>query len=131
MERRVSKPIFFLKYMACVLFLLPLLQCSSKPPPPPSLDIYYIGEHLKGRVGEYMSATPRAKCPEGWSLGSAKLTRGHLPEGVTLSPGSGLIAGTPRVAGEYEIRIYFTGVKCGGKSRSNSYYTTRFPVARR
>src|SRR5262249_53457594 len=83
------------------------------------LQVFYPdGEAgLKGKVGKRFNAKPTAHCSHDgnearWAMTGATHDQ-PMPPGLTLEDGQ--IAGVPKQAGTYNVRVVFHGLTCASK----------------
>jgi len=87
-----------------------------------TFKVFYPDQPADGfkiKVGKRFAIKPVATCTyetgrdARWSMTGARLDGGELPEGVTIE--DGVIAGVPKAAGTWTLKVKFSGVTCAGK----------------
>jgi hypothetical protein len=85
-----------------------------------TFKVLYPDSPYRGVVGKKLFVKPVAQCVYAngrdgrWAMTGAKLDGGELPTGFTIEDGA--IAGTPKEAGSWTVKVKFSGVTCAGKA---------------
>jgi hypothetical protein len=75
---------------------------------------------FRATVGKRFYVKPVASCVYGngrdarWSMTGARIETGELPPGFTIEDGA--IAGVPKQAGTWSVKVKFSGVTCAGQA---------------
>ena len=87
------------------------------------------GGVIEGTVGIHMiSPNPYATGSSShWSFSTAEIVEGTIPTGLQLLT-SGRFEGTPEQQGNWEAKVVFKDVMCGGNQLGDHYIDVRFSI---
>jgi hypothetical protein len=100
-------------------WLLALAACTHAAGSSASGGFRVFYPDTQTKVGKHFQAKPSADCKYDngndarWAASGARVKSGELPPGLTIEDAA--IAGVPKQAGSYQVKLVVTGVTCAGK----------------